>query len=57
MYSREALLKDDEEDEGKRAPFEPSATTLLFHSCIILERINIIQTGKRIIIFQVGRGS
>lgn len=57
MYSREALLKDDEEDEGKRAPFEPSTTTLLFHSCIILERINIIQTGKRIIIFQVGRGS
>jgi len=37
MYSREALLKDDEEDEGKRAPFEPSTTTLLFHSEIILK--------------------
>lgn len=36
MYSREALLKDDEEDEGKR-PSRPSTNTLLFYGSIILE--------------------
>lgn len=55
MYSREALLKDDEEDEGKRAPFIPSTTTLLFYSSIILEWINNFQTNRRIFGFQVGR--
>lgn len=54
MYSREALLKDDEEDEGKRAPFIPSTTTLLFYSSIILERINSFQTSRRIFWFSGG---
>lgn len=53
MYSREALLKDEEEDEGKRAHFEPSTTTSLLHSERMLEWINVIQTHKGVIIFQV----
>lgn len=56
MYSREALLKDDEEDEGKRAPFMPSTTTLLFYSLIILQWINNFQTSRRVLGVQVGCG-
>lgn len=53
MYSREALLKDDEEDEGKRSRFEPSTTTLPLHSEMMIEWVNVIQTGEGVIIFRV----
>ncbi|KFP13086.1 ATP-binding cassette sub-family C member 8, partial [Egretta garzetta] len=53
MYSREALLKDDEEDEGKRAPFEPRTTPLLFHRTLLLPLLVLSQLLKHTVMVAI----